>query len=276
MALATADFDFIRRLVHDRAAIVLDDDKEYLAQSRLEPLARDAGVGSVGELVGLLRRGGSAGAGLQDQVVDAMTTNETSFFRDVHPFESLHRSILPELVAENRSTRRLRIWCAACSTGQEPYSVALVIREHLPELATWDVQIRATDLSPTVLERARTGRYSQLEVNRGLPASLLVRWFTRTGGQWEIHPEIRRMVRFERHNLATSWPGAGQVDLLLMRNVLIYFDVDTKRELLRRARGVLRPGGYLLLGGAETTLTLDDQYERVAHGRTSWYRTPHR
>ncbi|MPY95594.1 MAG: protein-glutamate O-methyltransferase CheR [Acidimicrobiia bacterium] len=270
-SLAAPDFAYICRLVRERSAIVLEPGKEYLALSRLEPLARTAGLSSVGELVGMLRRPGSMG--LQEQVVDAMTTNETSFFRDVHPFESLRADILPELVERNAATRRIQIWCAAASTGQEPYTVALVVRQHFPELASWDVRIRATDLSPTVLAKAEAGRFTQLEVNRGLPAALLVKWFRRAGAQWEISPEIRRMVTFERHNLSVPWPATAPVDLLFLRNVLIYFDLETKRGILRQVRRALRPGGYLLLGGSETTLTLDDTFERVPRGRTAWYRS---
>ncbi|MDY7101966.1 MAG: protein-glutamate O-methyltransferase CheR [Actinomycetota bacterium] len=268
--LAAHDFDFICRLVRERAAIVLEPGKEYLAQSRLEPVAKEAGLGSVTELVAALRTGTSRG--LHDKVIDAMTTNETSFFRDNHPYESLRKSILPEIIERNASRRSLDIWCCASSTGQEPYSVALTIKEHFPELSTWRVNIRATDISPSALDKARSGRFSQLEVNRGLPVTLLVKWFTRQGAFWEIDPSIRSLVSFELQNLAAPWMATMPYDLVLLRNVLIYFDLETKRQILGQVRKVLRPGGYLLLGGSETTLAIDNNYERVTMDRTGWHR----
>lgn len=270
MTLTAADFDYIRELVRREAAIVLEPGKEYLAVTRLDPIARSEGLASVSDLVARLRAQGRTP--LHDEVVDALTTNETSFFRDIHPFESLRTHVLPEIVERNAWRRSLAIWCAACSSGQEPYSVAMLIREHFPELLGWNLLILGTDISPSMLAKAESGRFGQLEVNRGLPAQLLLKYFRRVGAQWELLPEVRSMVRFQRHNLVGIWPPLPPFDIVFLRNVLIYFDLDTKRSVLARVRSVLRPDGYLLLGGSETTLNIDDGFERVPIGRTTWYR----
>ena len=269
--LPAEDFAYLCRLMHERAAIVLEPGKEYLALSRLDPIARHAGVGSVAELVGMLR-GEDGASQLHEQVVDALTTNETTFFRDFNPFESLRTHVLPELIERRRRSRSAAIWSAGCSSGQEPYSIAMAIREDFPELLTWQLRILGTDISPSVLDRARRGRYGQLEVNRGLPAHLLVRHFTRVGMEWEIEEPIRRMVRFERHNLVHEWPTMPPFDLVLMRNVMIYFDVDTKRDVLAKMHRQLAPQGYLLLGASETTYNLSEDFDRELDGRTAWYR----
>jgi chemotaxis protein methyltransferase CheR len=229
------------------------------------------GCGSVALLVAQLRRE-SPDSPLHERVLDALTTNETTFFRDINPFESLRATVLPELIERRARTRTLAIWSAGCSTGQEPYSIAMAIREHFPELETWNLTILGTDISPTVLERARRGRYGQLEVNRGLPAHLLVRHFTRAGMEWEIEEPIRRMVRFQRRNLINEWSGLPPFDIVFMRNVMIYFDVEAKRQVLARMHGQLATGGYLLLGASETTYNLSEQYERQLEDRTAWYR----
>lgn len=272
--LPADDFAYLSRLMHERVAIVLEPGKEYLALSRLHPIARDHGCGSVSDLVAELRRQEETSA-LHDQVIDALTTNETTFFRDYNPWESLRRTVLPELIERRARTRTLAIWSAGCSSGQEPYSVAMAIREYFPELAAWQLTILGTDISPSVLDRARRGRYGQLEVNRGLPAHLLVRHFTRAGMEWEIEEPIRRMVRFSRHNLVAGWPAMPPFDLVFMRNVMIYFDVEAKRRVLARMRGQIAPDGYLLLGASETTYTLSEDYDRTLDGRTAWYRPRH-
>jgi chemotaxis protein methyltransferase CheR len=265
-----ADFEYVRRLVRERAAIVLEDGKAYLAESRLVPVARREGFGSVAELIARIRdeRFGP----LHRKVVEAMATNETSFFRDVHPFDALRTAVLPDVLARRAAERTFHVWCAAASTGQEPYSVAMLLREHFPQLAGWTVRLLATDLSTDVLGRARAGRFTQLEVNRGLPAAHLVRYFERQGPHWVLGEEVRRMVEFRELNLAEPWPVLPPMDVVLLRNVLIYFDLDTKREILAKLRRVLRPDGWLFLGGAETTLNVDDAFERVQVGRASAYR----
>lgn len=201
-----------------------------------------------------------------------MTTNETSFFRDIHPFAALERHLLPELITRRSAQRRLSIWSAACSSGQEPYTVAMILADRFAQLRDWDVRILATDISTEMLERARTGRYSQLEMNRGLPAVRLVRHFTRAGTGWEASAALRAAVEFRQLNLVEPWPAMASMDVVLLRNVLIYFSVATKREVLARLRRVLRPDGFLILGGAETTLGLDEHFERLQTGTGSCYR----
>jgi chemotaxis protein methyltransferase CheR len=267
--VSTSDFDYIAQLVRDRSAIVLEPGKEYLVHSRLLPVARQAGLEDISALVAKLRRGDLA---LTTQVVEAMTTNETSFFRDVHPFETLRNDIIPELLEKRALTRTLRIWSAAASTGQEAYTIAMTLREHFPQLMTWNVSILGTDLSTEVLEKAREGRYAQLEVNRGLPAPMLVRYFDRAGPAWKVKPELQRMVEFRSFNLVKPWAPMPRMDIVFLRNVLIYFDNDTKRDVLSRARAVMAPDGYLFLGAAETTLQFDGMFERVPRARANCYR----
>jgi chemotaxis protein methyltransferase CheR len=269
--ISAEDFSFLAKLMREHTAILLEPGKEYLALSRLDPLVRDLGVETIGELVEQLRTT-AEDSELHERVIDALTTNETTFFRDVSPFDSLRTTVLPELIERRARTRTLSIWSAGCSSGQEPYSIAMAIREHFPQLATWNLSILGSDISPSVLERARRGRYGQLEVNRGLPAHLLVRHFTRAGMEWEIQEPIRRMVRFQRRNLITEWRGLPPFDLVFMRNVMIYFDVESKRDVLARMHQQLAANGYLLLGASETTFNLSDDFERQLDGRTAWYR----
>ncbi len=270
MPLSQAGFDYLRTLVRQRTAIVLDADKTYLAEARLLPLARRAGYGSVGDLLDHLP--GAPVNGLQQQVVEAMTINETSFFRDHHPFEALRQVILPQLLQRRAGEKCLNVWCAACSSGQEPFSVALLLREHFPLPPDWRVRLIASDVSDEMLERARQGRYSRMEVNRGLPARLLVKYFEQEGPGWRLREEVRRAVEFRRINLAEAWPPLPALDVVLLRNVLIYFNVPTKQAILARVRRLLRPDGFLFLGGAETTFNLDDAFERVPLDRCGCYR----
>jgi chemotaxis protein methyltransferase CheR len=260
---------YLRELVYRRSAIVLQADKTYLIDSRLAPLAREAGLASIDELVGRIRRE-DAGAPLVRRVIEAMTTNETLFFRDLHPFEALKNRILPELIRARWGKRRLRIWCAAASTGQEPYSIAMTIREHFPEIAAWDIKIIATDINAAVLQRARAASYRQLEVNRGLPVAMLVKYFERQGAEWTIKPVVKDMVEFKELNLLDPW-SIGPQDIVFIRNVLIYFDLETKRVLLGRVRNLLEHDAFLVLGGAETTNNIDDQYVPVKIGGGVYY-----
>jgi chemotaxis protein methyltransferase CheR len=261
-----ADFDYVRKLVYEHSAIVLGDTKDYLVDARLAPLAHREGLGSVAELVRTLRRGSTR---LRDEVIAAMATNETTFFRDVHPFEALADVVIPDVLSRNGG-RSLALWSGAASTGQEAYSMAMIVRERFPSLT--NVRILGTDLSDDVLDRARAGRFPQLEINRGLPARLLVKYFTRDGTAWQLSDLIRNAVTFRRMNLARPFEGVPTMDVIFMRNVLIYFDVPTKVEVLRRVAQVLRPGGYLFLGGAETTYGINDSFERVYSGKTVFYR----
>ena len=254
------DFDYLRDLVHKGSALALDSGKAYLVEARLGPLARREGLTSVSDLLARLRVG--TAPGLRQQVIEAMMTNETSFFRDVHPFEALRQIVLPDLQRRRGPGERLTIWCAACSTGQEPYSLAMLLREHFPELARGQVRILASDLSTAALDRARQGSFSQLEINRGLPARLLVKYFERDGLDWRIGDDIRSLVEFFPLNLVDSWSSLPPLDVALVRNVLIYFDVPARKRALAKIRQHLRPDGYLFLGGAETTFGLDDGFER--------------
>ena len=265
------DFEYIRKLVLDRAAIVLEPGKVYLAESRLTPVARKAGLASLRELVDQLRAERNGG-GLTTQVVEAMTTNETSFFRDAHPFEALRTTIVPNLLKTNAARRSLNIWSAACSTGQEAYSIAMLLREHFAELATWNVRILGTDLSDEVLGKASAGRFSQLEINRGLPAALLAKYFRREGMQWEIVPTVRAWATFTKLNLIEPWPAMPRMDVVFLRNVLIYFSPDTKRLILEKIRKVMAPHAVLFLGAAETTMGLDASFERVQVNNAVFYR----
>lgn len=268
-ALAPDCFDYIRTLVQQRAAILLDPGKAYLVQSRLLPVARENGLDSIESLVGKLRKPGSQP--LVRQVVEAMTTNETSFFRDLHPFEALRTVVLPDLI-QRRSTRRtLTIWSNACSSGQEVYTVAMILREHFPQLASWRVRLLASDLSTQVLARARQGRFNQAEVNRGLPMPMLLKYFTREGLCWQIKDELRQMVEFRQLNLVEPFPALPPCDVVFLRNVLIYFAPPTKTEILNRIRTVMPEDGYLYLGGAETTMNLNVRFQRVSVGKSACY-----
>lgn len=268
---ATAEaIRYVREFVLERSAIVVEPGKEYLVESRLGPLAREAGLNDIDSLVSQVK--GDPTGPLARRMVEAMTTNETSFFRDLHPWEALKKVLLPELVERGRATKTVKIWCAAASTGQEPYTIAMTLRESLPDFAAWRVEIVATDLNAAVLERARRGVYSQLEVNRGLPAPMLVRYFTREGVEWVIKPELRSMVTFRELNLVGSAPMPSGNDIVFMRNVLIYFDLETKRQILSRVRDALVPRGTLFLGGAETTISLVDSFDNRRIGNTIVYR----
>jgi chemotaxis protein methyltransferase CheR len=268
-AFSASDFQFMQQLLRARSGIVLDPGKEYLLETRLLPIVRSEKLDSVSALIGRLRQPGNDR--LVKLVVEAMTTNETSFFRDYHPFETLRTTILPELARQRAGERRLSIWCGAASTGQEPYSLAMIVKELGSTFAGWKLDILATDLSDDVLDRAREGLYSQLEVNRGLPAPLLVKYFQQEGLSWRLKPEVRRMVTYRKLNLLEPFSSLPAMDLILMRNVLIYFDFATKQDILGRMRKVLRPDGYLFLGGAETTVNIDDAYARVCFGKTVCY-----
>jgi chemotaxis protein methyltransferase CheR len=262
------DFAYICRLVRDRSAIVLEPGKEYLVETRLFPVVRSLKLESISQLVQKLRGNDN---GMIARVIEAIVTTETSFFRDMAPYEALKKTILPELIAKRRDSRRLNIWSAACSTGQEPYSLVMLLRESFAELSTWNVTILATDISGDVLTRARAGHYNQIEVNRGLPAAMLARYFTQLGNVWELSAEIRNKVEFREMNLTRAWPPMARMDIVLLRNVMIYFDPETRKSILSKVASLLKPDGYLLLGGAETTLNLNNSFRRVEHFKTGFY-----
>jgi chemotaxis protein methyltransferase CheR len=269
MTLTATGFDWVRQLVHKESAIVLAPGKEYLVEARLLPIARKLGLPDVGSFVDSVRTRPDLES--TRRIVEALTTNETSWFRDGDPFTALASTVLPALVAARRPEERLQIWSAACSSGQEPYTIAMLLEDALPGAST-RVSITATDLSREMVERTRAGRFSQLEVNRGLPAPMLVRHFSRAGSEWEVGANLRRMVTARECNLAAPLPRMGPFDVVYLRNVLIYFDLSTKQAILRRVRELMRPDGWLFLGAAETTLGVDDSWERVVLGRSSAYR----
>lgn len=270
MGIATPEFEYLRKLMREDSAIILDGDKQYLAESRLTALLKEEGFPSVQALLAEMRT--SRRSALQRKVLDAMTNNETWFFRDLVPYEALRTNVLPDVISQRAAHRDLTIWSAACSSGQEPYSASMLLLEHFPSVLSWNVQILATDISSAVLDRARRGRYTQLEVNRGLPVSLLCKYFTREGTEWQISERVRRMVTLKTMNLAEPWPDMRTPDIVLLRNVLIYFDTDTKRQILTRVARQMNSHGYLFLGCAETTLNLSDSFERAQLGSTFCYR----
>lgn len=270
MSLSPADFQFVSSLVRQRSAIVLEPEKAYLLEARLSPLARAEGFASIEAMITRMRA--QPYNGLHRKVVEAMTTNETSFFRDLHPFDALKTVVLPEVMKQRQAERRLSIWCAASSSGQEPYTIAMTLLDHFPQLASWDVKILATDISSEMIARSKAGRYGQIEVNRGLPANLLVKYFEKKGMEWVVKPELQRLCEFRELNLIEPWGLLPPMDVVFLRNVLIYFDVDTKRTILNNVRKVLQPWGYLFLGGAETTINLGDVFNRVQFDRAGCYR----
>ncbi len=268
MALSNTDFDYIRHFVRSKSAIVLEPGKEYLVESRLAPLARLKGLESISAVVDKLKRNDPE---MQREVIDAMTTNETSFFRDLHPFEALRTTVIPDLLTRRASERRLDIWSAACSSGQEPYTIAMTLREHFACLGNWNVRIQATDLSNEMLAKARVGRYAQIEANRGMPAALLVKYFDRAGMGWAVKPELKHGIEFSQHNLVTPWPVMPKMDIIFIRNVLIYFDIETKRAVFDRVARQLKPDGYLFLGAAETTVNIHDGFRRIQLDKAGCY-----
>ena len=269
MSTSAAALAHVRDLVYKRAGIVLAADKNYLIEARLLTLARELGLQSVENVVDEARA--EAGDRFNGRIVEALTTNETTFFRDVHPFDALRDQVLPELLAARPVTQPLRIWSAACSTGQEAYSIAMTVLEHFPS-AESRTRILGTDVAPSMVARATQGHYRQLEVNRGLPAPMLVKYFTREGADWAINARLRAMVEFKQLNLVSPANPFPPADLVFLRNVLIYFDEPTRRGVLKRVRASMAPDGYLFLGCAETTASLDDAFDRVRIGSAVCHR----
>jgi chemotaxis protein methyltransferase CheR len=260
------DFDYLRKLLRERSGLVLSAEKQYLAESRLLPVARKHGLAGLGELVGKLKAT-TAAAPLPVEVIEAMTTNESFFFRDKVPFEHFRLTVMPALLAARAREKRIRIWCTACATGQEPYSLAMCLKGIGPALAGWRVEIVATDLSNEVLAKAKAGIYNQFEVQRGLPIQQLVKFFTQVGEAWQIAEEIRAMVKFRPLNLLADFSPLGTFDLVFCRNVLIYFDQDTKTGVLNRIARQMPSDGFLILGAAETVVGLTDVFKPMADKR---------
>jgi chemotaxis protein methyltransferase CheR len=261
------NYRFLQEHIYSHVGIVLEDNKHYLFQSRLAPIMKDHGLNTLNDLCRVLHSTSNSEIG--QQVVEAMTTNETYFFRDPAQYEAIRTELLPRLRDERQSTRTLRFWSAASSTGQEAYSLAMLLLEE--GFKEWDTQIFGTDYSLKVVERARGGIYQQIEVNRGLPAGMLVKHFRRSGFDWELSQAVRRMARFETIDLRKSMRTLGPFDLVFCRNVMIYFDNETKRNIMKEIHGTLFRGGWLLLGGSETIFGLDEWFTRKSVGNITVY-----
>ncbi len=259
------DRDFLYGVLKEQSGLVLTGDKDYLLESRLMPIARRHAMASVEELVARMRQPGNTG--IHADVVEAMTTNESFFFRDKTPFLNFTETMMPEILKTRASTKRLRIWCAAASTGQEPYSLAICLKEMSERLAGWQIEILGTDISGEVLEKAKTGLYSQFEVQRGLPIHMLTGYFSQVGDMWQINSAIRAMVSYREFNLLESFAGLGKFDIVFCRNVLIYFDQPTKSQVLDRIAAQMNPQSYLVLGAAETVIGLSGKYKSVPEKR---------
>lgn len=266
MSLAAEETSFLSDVIARRSGNVISDRQAFLFEAKLSQVAHSAGLADVHALVQELRR--NPRTPLCQKVTEAMTINETSFFRDVRPFDALQHDILPELIEDRQNTRSLSIWSAACSSGQEPYSIALLLRTHFPQLEGWNVKIQATDIAEVMVTRTQLGMYTQFEVGRGLPSAMLLTNFERVGLNWQVRPYVRRLVCAEQRNLLEEWPRTEMHDVIFLRNVLVYFDQKTKQDILWRIHQSLRPGGYLFLGGGETMLNLNVPFFPVSLGKT--------
>jgi chemotaxis protein methyltransferase CheR len=258
------DYEYLRKLLKDRSGLLLSADKQYLVESRLLPVARKSGINGLGDLVQKLKSGNEK---LIVDVVEAMTTNESFFYRDKIPFDHFRETILPALLRARASQKRLRIWCAAASTGQEPYSLAMCIKENSDKFAGWRIEILGTDLSTEVLEKAKAGLYSQFEVQRGLPIQMLVKYFSANGELWQVSAELRGMVQYRPLNLLQDFSHLGRFDVVFCRNVLIYFDQETKVGVLNRIARIMEPDGYMVLGAAETVVGLTESFRPLTDRR---------
>ena len=261
------NYKFLLEHVYSHAGIVLEGDKHYLFECRLAPIVRQLGLESIDDLCALIQSSRRPEVG--HQVVEAMTTNETYFFRDPSHYDAIRTVLLPRLIKERGDTKKLGFWSAASSTGQEAYSLAMLLIEE--GLSHWNIRILGTDFSTQALERARSGKYQQIEVNRGLPAALLVKHFRRSGTVWQLGEQVRRMVDFESIDLRKSMRALGPFDLVFCRNVMIYFDAETKRNILKELHGTLFRGGWLLLGGIETAFGIDEYFEKLTVGNATVY-----
>jgi len=263
------DFEFVRRLLKERSGLVVGEDKAYLLESRLMPVARKFGLGNLEELIGKVRS--SPTNDMLVDVTEAMTTNESFFFRDTKPFDLFKEHVLPHLLDSRAARKSFRIWCAAASSGQESYSLAILLKEEGAKLAGWRTELIGTDISNEILARAKEGRYSQFEVQRGMPIQLLVKYFEKDGEHWRIKDDIRNMVRYQFFNLLDDPKSLGNFDVVFCRNVLIYFDQPTKKAVLERIAALMPEDGLLFLGGAETVLGIIDKFEPVP-GQRGIYR----
>lgn len=260
------DFDLYKDLLLEKSGLMLSSDKTYLLDSRLSPVAKKWGFQTLEAMTAALR--GMPDQKLVNDIVEAMTTNETSFFRDMTPFNMLREIVFPYMLEARKIKRSLNFWCAAASSGQEPYSIAFILKElEQSAMAGWRNKILGTDISHEILEQARAGIYSQFEVQRGLPIQMLMAHFTQQEEKWHLNDEIKRMVEYKLFNLLDSMSMLGRFDIVFCRNVLIYFNEETKADVLRRIAGQMEPDGFLFLGGAETVLGMDTPFAAVPSGR---------
>lgn len=268
------DFEYLKEFLKNRSGIVLSADKLYLVESRLTPVARDLGMSGIDELISALAK--TADESLKTRVTDAMTTNESFFFRDQTPFDNLRDHVLPAMIAARKAKgqNRIRIWSAACSSGQEPYTIAMMLLENKEKFGDMSFEILATDLSTEIVDKAKDGSYSQFEVQRGLPIQLLVKYFTQTETAWQISEDIRKMVRFQTFNLLDSYGVLGKFDIIFCRNVLIYFDQETKGAILSRMADISAPDASLFLGGAESVIGITSDYQPVSGVRGVYQLAP--
>jgi chemotaxis protein methyltransferase CheR len=257
--MSPAEYDYLRQFLKARSGLVLSNEKQYLIESRLLPVARKAGLQSIAALVAKLKE--PRETVLAEAVVEAMTTNESFFYRDKTPFEHFTQVMMPELIKARASQKKIRIWCAAASTGQEPYTLAMCLKEMEAKIPGWRIEIIGTDISNEVLDRAKAGTYTQFEVQRGLPIQMLLKYFTQQGESWTISPQLRSMVQWKKFNLLESFASLGQFDIVFCRNVLIYFDQPTKVDILSRISKITASDGYLVLGAAETVVGLTDAFK---------------
>lgn len=261
-------FDFIRKFINEQTGIVLDSGKEYLVESRLMPIAKELGFELLDPLINEIMK--QFPNPLKLKIIDALTTNETLFFRDINSFDVLKNHVLPELISRKQKEKKLGIWCAAASSGQEPYTIAMILKEMSVMLRGWSIQFIASDISESMLERAKNGVYNQFEINRGLPTQFLIKYFEKSGANWQIKKEIRDMVEFKKINLMNPW-SFSTIDIVFIRNVLIYFGLETKKDIFKRLEKVLNPEGYFFLGGSETLLGINSEFERISLNKAPCY-----
>lgn len=263
--MTPSEFEFLKNFLKTRSGLVLSNDKQYLVESRLLPIARNSKLETLSAVIQVLQRGGNRA--LETDVVEAMTTNESFFFRDKTPFDHFNDTMLPSLLESRATRKQLKIWCAAASTGQEPYSIGICLKEQAAKMGGWRTRILGTDLSQEVLEKAKTGLYSQFEVQRGLPIQMLLKYFEQKGDIWQINAGMRAMIEWKKLNLLENFSHLGEFDIIFCRNVLIYFDQATKSEILGRLAKSMPDDGFLVLGAAETVVGLTEAFKPVAGKR---------
>jgi chemotaxis protein methyltransferase CheR len=270
MPMLQSDFDQIRKLVLERSGIVLDSGKQAMVEQKLGPVAKDKGYPDATAFAKEVIK--NPLGGLSTMLIEEIATPETGFFRDNRAFKALKEAVLPQLLESRGNERTLNIWSGGCSTGQEPYSILMMLQDNFPQLKGWTIRFIATDISQKLLSRAREGVYSQLEMNRGLPAPMLLKYFQKQGLQWQVKPAIRSLIEFRELNLVKPWPPLPKMDIIFLRNVLVYFNPETKRGILDRIGQTLRPDGFMFMGMAEIPMTADNKFEKLDYERSGCFR----